>query len=116
MRFILRLLLTAIFIMVIGHFFHLIEVRDSSTAVIVALVLAFLNSIVKPILVILTLPVTLMTLGLFLLFINAGMVMLAAEIIGPAFHVNGWWSALLFSLMLSAFQYLIEKVTRLSKG
>lgn len=111
-RFLLKLLLTAIFIMAIGHYFHLIDVRDSYTAVVVALILAFLNSIVKPILVILTLPVTIMTLGLFLLFINAGMVMMAAEIIGPAFHVNGWTSALVFSLMLSVFQYIIEKLTK----
>ncbi len=112
MRFLLKLLLTAVFIMVIGHFFHLIDVRDSKTAIIVALVLALLNSIVKPILVILTLPVTVVTLGLFLLVINAAMVMLTAEIVGPAFHVNGWTSALLFSLMLSVFQYLIEKLIK----
>jgi putative membrane protein len=115
MRFLFKLLLTAIFIMVLANYFNVVYVRDTPTAVIVALVLAFLNSIVKPILVILTLPVTIFTLGLFLLFINAGMIMLASEIVGPGFRVNGWWAALWVSLALSVFQYIIEKLTEKKK-
>lgn len=114
MRFILKLLLTAVFIMVLANYFNVVYVRDTSTAIVVALVLAFLNAIVKPVLVLLTLPVTLLTLGFFLLFINAGMIMLAAEIVGPGFRVNGWWTALWVSVILSIFQYILEKL--LSKG
>jgi len=70
------------------------------TTVLVAVVLAFLNTIVKPILTILTIPITVVTLGFFLLVINAFMIILAGKLVN-GFHVNGFFSALLFSLVLS---------------
>ena len=65
-----------------------------------AVVLAFLNTIVKPILTILTIPITVVTLGLFLLVINALIIIFAGKLV-DGFHVNGCWSALFFSLILS---------------
>ncbi len=70
------------------------------SAILVAVVLAFLNQIVKPILTILTIPITIVTLGLFLLAINAFIILFAEKLVS-GFHVAGFWYALLFSLILS---------------
>lgn len=70
------------------------------SALLVAVVLAFLNSIVKPILTLLTIPITVVTLGFFLLAINAFIIIFAEKLVS-GFHVNGFWWALLFSLILS---------------
>lgn len=83
-----------------------VSVGGYGTAIIVALVLAVLNLIVKPILVLLTLPVTILTLGLFLLVINAIIILLADAFIS-GFGVDGFWIALLFSLLLSIFQSIL---------
>lgn len=75
----------------------------------VALALAFLNTIVKPILVMLTIPITFLTLGLFLLVINAGMIMLAESLV-KGFHVESFFWALLFSLILSVFTAILNSL------
>jgi putative membrane protein len=72
----------------------------------VALVLAILNAIVKPILILLTLPLTILTLGLFLFVINAVIILLAGSFI-DGFVVDGFWWALLFSLLLSIITSLL---------
>lgn len=74
--------------------------ESAVTGVLVAIVLSVLNSILKPVLVILTIPITIFTLGLFLLIINAAMILLASEIV-PGFSVNGFWTAFFFSIILS---------------
>lgn len=74
--------------------------EDLFTSLVVAIVLALLNGIVRPILIILTIPVTIITLGLFLLVINAFMILIAGNIV-PGFVVEGFWWALLFSVILS---------------
>jgi len=65
-----------------------------------------LNIIVKPVLVILTLPVTILTLGLFLLIINAIIIFLADGFV-PGFSVDGWFMAIIFSLLFSLFQSIL---------
>lgn len=81
------------------------------TAILTAAVLALLNAFLKPILVLFTLPITVFTLGLFLLVINAGLVMLAAKLV-PGFHVDSFWWALGFSLVLSVVQGLLQGLDR----
>jgi putative membrane protein len=76
---------------------------------IVAVVLGLLNSFVKPIFIILTIPITIFTLGLFLLVINVIIVKLAASLVA-GFAVDGWIPALLFSLVVSIVSSLIEKL------
>src|SRR5690554_2025829 len=83
-----------------------ISVSDFFTGVVIAALLALLNLTVKPVLIFFTIPITLLTLGLFLLVINALMVLLAAEII-TGFVVDGFWWALLFSLILSLINSLL---------
>ncbi len=106
MNFILRILLTALAVVILAKFLPGVEVEGYLTAIIVAIVLAILNLLVKPILVIFTLPVTILTLGLFLLVINAIIILLADAFV-TGFGVSGFFIALLFSLLLSLFQSLL---------
>jgi putative membrane protein len=80
-------------------------------AVIVAAVLALLDAVIKPIMVILTLPVTFITLGLFLLVINACVILLASKIV-PGFLVDGFWWALLFSIILALINSILEGIAK----
>lgn len=106
MKLILRILLSAIAVVVLSKILPGVGVDTYMTAIIVAIVLSLLNFIVKPILVILTLPVTILTLGLFLLIINAIIILLADSLI-TGFSVENIWWALLFSLLLSFLQSIL---------
>ncbi|MDP5229543.1 MAG: phage holin family protein [Cellulophaga sp.] len=103
MKLILRILLSAISVVILAKVLPNVSVDSYYTAIIVAIVLGLLNFIVKPVLTILTLPVTILTLGLFLLIINAVIILMADALI-DGFAVNGLWWALLFSLCLSFLQ------------
>lgn len=109
MKFILQILLTALAVVLLAKFLPGVDVDGYVTAIIVAVVLAILNLIVKPILVLLTLPVTVITLGLFLLVINAVIILLADAFIS-GFGVDGFWVALLFSLLLSLLQAILFSI------
>lgn len=105
---ILHLIVSIIAIVVAAYLLPGVEVTLIG-AVVLAIVLGVLNVFVKPILTILTLPVTIVTLGLFSLVINALLVMLADWIV-PGFSVGGFWMALIFSVALSlinAFFHLV---------
>lgn len=103
MKLLIRLLITAGIVMLLAHFLTGVAVSGYTAALIVALVLAILNAVVKPILIVLTIPITIVTLGLFLFVINACIVLLADKFI-DGFAVNGFWTALLFSILLSISQ------------
>jgi putative membrane protein len=87
------------------------EINKFITAFLVAVVLAFLNTIVKPILTILSLPITFFTLGLFLLVINALIILFADKLV-DGFKVDGFWTALWFSLVLSLVSGILEMFTK----
>lgn len=106
MKLILRILLSAVAVVILSKVLPGVGVDTYMTAIIVAIVLSLLNFIVKPILVILTLPVTILTLGLFLLIINAIIILLADNLI-TGFSVDNIWWALLFSLLLSFLQSIL---------
>lgn len=95
--------------MVISRFMGGVHVAGFMTSVIVAIVLGLLNIFIKPIIVLFTLPVTILTLGLFLLVINALMILLCTKIVG-GFSVDSFWTALLFSILLSIAQSLVYKL------
>ncbi|WP_026754634.1 phage holin family protein [Sediminibacter sp. Hel_I_10] len=103
MNLIIRLLITAVLVVLLANFLPGVAVSGFGAAIIVAIVLAILNAIVKPILVVLTIPITIVTLGLFLLVINALIILLADAFI-DGFGVSGFWIALLFSILLSICQ------------
>lgn len=77
-------------------------------ALVLAVVLALINIFIKPLILILTLPITILTLGLFSLVINALLVMLSAKIV-PGFDVAGFWSALGFSILVSVINWVFRK-------
>lgn len=110
MGFIVKVLVTALAVFVADYFLDGVHISDDlKTVVVVALVLALLNTFLKPILVLLTIPITIITLGLFLLVINILIVMLADYLIA-GFTVDGWLYALLFSLIVSLVSYLLDAI------
>lgn len=109
MNLIIKIVVTAILVMLIASFIPGIHVAGFTTALIVAVVLGLLNIFIKPILVVLTLPATVFTLGLFLLVINAVIILLCANIVG-GFRVDSFWTALLFSIILSVLQSIMYKL------
>jgi len=106
MKIILRILLTALAVLIIAQFLTGVTVDSYTSAIIVAIVLGLLRVTVKPLLILFTLPVTVLTLGIFLFVINATIVLLASNLIA-GFSVSGFWVALLFSLLLSFFQSVL---------
>ena len=111
MNFLIRLIITAAVAFGLTSFLPGIHINSFWTALVLALVLAFLNAIIKPILVILTLPLTIFTFGLFLFVINALIILLASEFI-DGFRVDGFWWALLFSLLLSVITSILSPLIK----
>ena len=111
MKLLLRLLLTAVAVVILAKILPGVSVDSYWTAIIVAIVLSLLNFIVKPILVLFTLPVTILTLGLFLLIINAIIIFMADGFI-DGFGVSGWFMAIIFSLLLSLFQSVLFSILK----
>ena len=111
MNWILRLFLNALAVVLTAYLLPGVDVTDYWTALIVAIVLVVANVVVKPVLVILTIPITIVTLGLFLLVINA-LIILMADYLVDGFRVNGFWWALLFSLILYIFNSLFDDLTK----
>ncbi|HOW25169.1 MAG TPA: phage holin family protein [Bacteroidales bacterium] len=108
MRILLRLLISSAVILVTAYILPGVHVDSIWTALLVAVVLALLNFFLRPLLVILTIPFTIITLGLFLLVINAVIILIADHLIGQRFEVDGFWWALLFSLIISFVNSLIN--------
>lgn len=100
MRLLLTLVISALSVFIASYLLPGVEVQDFWVALIVAVVLGLLNAVLKPILVILTLPLTLVTLGLFTFVINAGLVLLVDYLV-TGFSVSSFWWALAFSLVVS---------------
>ena len=107
MNLLIKIIITAVLVLLISNFMPGVHVDGFSTALIVAVVLGLLNIFIKPILVILTLPVTILTLGLFLLVINALIILLCTKIVG-GFSVDTFWTALFFSVILSLLQSIMN--------
>lgn len=115
MNFLLKLILSAAAVLILAEILPGVGVDNYISAFIVAIVLAILNTIVKPLLVVLTLPATILTLGLFLLIINAAIILLADYFVG-GFSVNGWLWALIFSVLLSVFQSILHSILKKDKN
>lgn len=103
MKTVLKILLTALAVVVLSKILPGVSVTGYISAIIVAVVIALLNMFVKPLLVFFTLPATIVTLGLFLFVINAIIILLADNLV-DGFAVSGFWAALLFSILLSVFR------------
>jgi putative membrane protein len=102
---------SAISILIAAYLIPGVKVAGIWSALILALVLGLLNSLIKPLLVLLTLPINILTLGLFTLVINALIIMLASSIV-KGFEVGGFINALLFSIVLTIIQALFEMIIK----
>lgn len=100
--------INALVIMVAAYLLPGVHVENLWTALIVALVMGILNLLIKPLLIVLTLPITVVTFGLFLLVINALMVLLASYIV-KGFTVDSFGWALLFSILISLINLVLPK-------
>ncbi len=103
--FLLRLVIGALGLWLAEQIVDGIDVANTGTLIAAAFLLGIANAVVRPVLIILTLPITIITLGLFLLVINAGMLALVALIL-PGFHIAGFWAALFGALIVSVTGWL----------
>ncbi len=104
---IIQLLLTALAVYISARFTPGVHIASYWSAIVVALVMTLLNIFVKPILTFISLPITLLTMGLFLLIINAIIILIASYLVG-SFHVDGFGSAILFSVVFTIISWLLK--------
>jgi putative membrane protein len=109
--FIIRYIIIACVVLIIPRYLKGITVDGFTTALLVALAMGFLNSFVKPVLKIISLPITFMTLGLFSLVITVGMVYLV-ELYVPGFQVSGFIAPLIFSLLIGLTNSVVGMFTK----
>jgi putative membrane protein len=106
-QFAIHIVVTAALLSVVGYLVSDIDVEDGTAAVVGALVLGLANAFIRPILVLLTLPITFLTLGLFIWVVNAFMLKLTAEFV-PGFRVDGFKAAMWGSLLLGILNFAVS--------
>ena len=106
MGFIFSWLISALAIVIAAYLLPGVRLSGFVAALVTAVVLGLINAIIKPVLIFLTLPLNILTLGLFTLVINALLIMLTSAIV-PGFSVSGFWQALLFGLVLALVNYIL---------
>jgi len=107
MRLLATWLINAIALLALPYLMHSVSIDSFTTALLVAIVLGFVNTILRPILIILTLPVTLLSLGLFVLVLNALLFWMVATWF-PGFHVAGFWSAFFAAILYSVISWALS--------
>ena len=111
MNAVIQFLLNGLAVLLTAYLLPGVHVEHYGHALLVALVLAIANVLLKPLFVIFTIPLTIATLGLFLLVINAIIIIIVDSLV-PGFRVEGFWWALAFSLILSIFNSMFTDLTR----
>ncbi|WLR61274.1 phage holin family protein [Guptibacillus hwajinpoensis] len=109
-HWIVSLLVNSIVLMVVAGYFEGFYLQGIGSAILASVLLAIVNVFVKPILILLTLPVTIVTLGLFLIVINAITLMITAFLMGEAFVIDGFMMVILAALIIGLLNLLIDKV------
>ena len=112
--FLAQLIVMTLAVILAAYILPGVKVSSVGIAIITALVISLLNNFIRPILIVITLPFTVFSMGLFLFIINAIIILLASGLVS-GFHVNGFGNALLFSLLLTAINYLLELPNRLMR-
>jgi putative membrane protein len=115
MRLLLTWLINAAALMALPYLMHSVTVTDFSSALIAALLLGLVNTLIRPVLVLLTLPVTVVSLGLFILVINAFLFWLVAQLV-PGFHVTGFGSAFLAAIVYSIISWALSTLLLSKNG
>ncbi|GAA4022340.1 phage holin family protein [Actimicrobium antarcticum] len=109
MRLIITWIINAFALLALPYLMHSVTVDGFGTALIAALVLGLVNTLIRPLLLLLTLPVTFLTLGLFIFVINGLMFWGVAQLIG-GFHVAGFWSAILAAVIYSIISWVLSSL------
>lgn len=108
MSILINWLVSALAILVTAYILPGVQVSSFTAALLAAVVLGIINAVIRPILLILTLPINILTLGLFTFVINALVIILTSHLV-PGFKVNGFWWALLFSIVLSIINAFLHR-------
>lgn len=111
MGLLIKILISALSVFIAAQVLPGVAVDNFVTAILVSLVLGLMNAVVKPVLVILTLPITIITLGLFTFVLNALLILLTSWLVS-GFKVDGFIYALLFSLVLSIINFILQSFTK----
>lgn len=109
MSIIINWVISAIAIIITGYLLPGVHISGFGTALVTAVVLGIINAFIKPVLILLTLPVNILTLGLFTFVINALIILLVSNLVS-GFKVDGFWWALLFSIILSIVNSVFQKI------
>ena len=109
MSFLFQWLVSGLAIIITAYLLPGVRLTGFFAALVTALILGLINAFIRPVLILLTLPLNILTLGLFTLVINALLIMLAAAIV-PGFAVQGFWWALLFGLVLAVISYALGAI------
>lgn len=115
MNFLIRLILNAVAILLTSYLLSGVHVEGFYAAFILAFVLSILNAILKPVLVVLTIPITIVTLGLFLIAINAGVLLLADYFVSGT-NIDGFWWAVLFGFIVSILNSILYGLVGEKRG
>jgi len=105
----MKIIINTVAIAITAYVLPGVVVSNVLVALVVAVVLGIINMILKPVLVILTLPINVLTLGLFTFVINGLLVLLASSIV-PGFHVDGFWTAVFFSIITSIISGFLDAI------
>lgn len=111
MNFLLQWLISGVAVLITAYLLPGVRVTGFFAALVTALILGLINAFIRPLLILLTLPLNILTLGLFILVINALLIMLAAAIV-PGFTVQGFWWALLFGVVLAVIGTVLGAIVK----
>ncbi|WP_226036029.1 phage holin family protein [Aquibacillus saliphilus] len=111
-RWLVSILLNAVALVVVAYLFDSFQLDGFGTAILASFILSILNVIVRPILVVLTLPITIVSLGLFLFIINAITLMITQAVIGSSFVISGFGIAILAAIILSILNLLLSQLVK----
>ncbi|SDP88315.1 putative membrane protein [Litchfieldia salsa] len=110
MKWLLSLFINSVVLIVVAGYIDTFHLESLTAAIFASIILSILNVIVRPILIILTLPVTVLSLGLFLFVINAITLMITQSIMGDSFVIDGFGTAMIAAIIISILHLLIQKV------
>ncbi len=106
-RFWVKVLVMALAILITCYLFSIAQIDSAKDAILAAIIISLLNAFIRPILVFISIPLMVFTLGLFTLVINAIIILLTSSFLS-GFEVNGFWDAILFSIIITFLSYLID--------
>lgn len=112
LRWFLSIFLNSVALIVVAQLFENFHLEGFGPAIIASIILSVLNVIIKPILVIFTLPITVITLGLFLFVINAITLMITQGVMGPTFVIHGFGTALIASIVISLINLVLNSLVK----